>query len=145
MCLPPELTSQQFKTYAWVIVKRFIHLALLIGALLGFLGHGVAMAMSPNCDAAMVQPARAQLAKNMSTAGTMDCGSETSSGKNGSKPVKDTMPNCPMMAGCFVSLAMGSVPAMPAMIPIKGATAYWALVTRLASRATAPEPPPPTI
>lgn len=126
-------------------MKRFFHLALLIGALVGFLGQGVAMAMSPNCDAAMVQHAKVQSAKTMPTAGMMDCCPEAQSGKNGSKHDAHMMPNCPMMAGCFLSLAMGSVSAVPALIPIKGATADWAFVTRLASRATAPEPPPPTI
>ena len=78
-------------------------------------------------------------------AGKMDCCPETQPGKNGSKPVKDTMPNCPMMTGCFVSLAVADEPAVSAMIAIKAVSANWPLAAQLANRETAPEPPPPTI
>lgn len=127
------------------MATRFFHLVLLTAALFGVLGQGVALAMSPNCDAAMEQAAQAQSAKSMPMAGKMDCCPEARSDKKGFKPAKDIMPNCQMMAGCYVSLAMGSFSVVPVLIPIKGSTADRALVRRLAGRATPPVPPPPTI
>lgn len=126
-------------------MRKFFPLALLIGAVLGLFGHGVVLAMSPNCAAASVQSANVQTATNMPMSGQMDCCPHAATGKNGSKPAKDTMPNCQMMAGSFVSLAIGDAPAVPTMIPSKAANADWPLVAQLASRATAPELPPPTI
>ena len=140
-----ELTFLGFGPYAWNIVKRFLYLALLFGALFGFFGQGVAMAMAPNCEMAVAQRDAAESAKHVPMVGTMDCCPEPKSENTASKYAKDAMPNCPMMVGCFVSLALANAPAVPAVVTIKGATGNWAPVTRLSSRATTPEPPPPTI
>jgi hypothetical protein len=126
-------------------VKRFYHLALLIGALLGLFGQGVAMAMSPHCTAAIAQYAKAQTAANISLHGNMDCCPDAKTGKNDSKSAKDMMPECPMMAGCFVSLTLDEVVVFSPIKSIKPAAAVWSPVTLLVGRSTAPDLPPPTI
>jgi hypothetical protein len=126
-------------------VKRFFHLALLIGALFGLFGQGVAMAMSPHCAAVIAQSAKAQTAANMPMSGAMDCCPDATPGKNGSKPAKDMMPDCPLMAGCFVSLTLDEAVVLSPIESIKPAAAVWSPVTLLVGRSTAPDLPPPTI
>ena len=125
-------------------MNRYFRLALLIGALFGLIGQSVAMAMSPNCATAMMQPAKAQASKHMAM-DKMDCCPESADSNHGSKPSKDGMPGCPMMAGCFVSFALSDAPVLPAVTPIKPAPFVWSLASHLSGRSTAPEPPPPTI
>lgn len=146
-----QLTHLRWKPYARRAVKRFFHLVLLVSALFGFVAQGIAMAMAPGCDMAMPRMAAEQSAKAMpmpmSTPmnGKMACCPEAHSGKADPQRAEDIMPHCPMISGCFVSLAMGSTPALPAMIPIEADIADWPLAAQLANRATAPEPPPPTL
>ena len=125
-------------------MTRYFRLALLIGALFGLMGQSVAMAMSPNCAAAMMQPAKADASKHMAM-GKMDCCPEVAGSKHDSKPSSDGMPGCPMMAGCFVTLAMNDVPWLPEVAPIKAAPFVWSRTSQMLGRSTAPEPPPPTI
>ena len=125
---------------------RFINLALLVGALLGLFGQGVALAMSPNCAAAMVmQPVKVQAARGMQMAGKMDCCPGEATGKHGSQPSKDTSSTCPMMAGCLAALAFSDFPVIAVRAPIESSVTKWSLVTQFFGRSTAPEPPPPTI
>ena len=125
-------------------MKRYFHLALLIGALFGLMGQSVAMAMSPNCAAVMMQPAKAEASKHR-TMGTMDCCPEAAGRKHDSKPSKEGMRGCLMMGGCFVSFALNDTPALPAVTPIKPPLFTWSLASQLVGRSTAPEPPPPTL
>ena len=140
-----ELTLLRFKPYTKKIVKRLFHLALLLSALFGFVAQGVVMAMAPGCEMAMPRMATTQSTKAMPMVGKMACCPKTHSGKAGSKPAKNLMQNCPMMAGGFVSLAFVDTPALPAMIATSAQITDWPLAMQLANRATAPEPPPPTL
>ena len=127
-------------------MKRFLHLALLIGALFGFIGQSAAIAMSPHCAMMMDAPAKTQSAKVMAMAsGQMDCCPEAAAAKHGSKPSKNMMPNCLMMTGCFISLAVGDTPALSANIKIIPVAAIWPLATQLTDRSVPPEQKPPSI
>jgi hypothetical protein len=124
-------------------LKLYLRLALLIGALLGLFGQGVAMAMSPNCATAMVmQPAKASAAAGMQMLGVTDCCAGDATGNHDTKPVKDTSTTCPIMAGCLSAMTFGEPAALVARAPIKSNVTHLALVTQLSSRATLPEPPP---
>ena len=123
-------------------MKRFFRLALLIGAFFGLVGQSAAIAMSPHCAAAMMQSAKPVQRETM---GKMDCCPDAATGKHDSKPSKGGMPGCPMMAGCFVSLALSEAVAVPVVTPIKPAPFLWSLASQLSGRSTAPEAPPPTL
>ena len=130
-------------------MKRFVRLALLICTLFGLLGHGIAVAMSPSCSAAMMQSANADTAKHMAM-GKMDCCPDGATGNHGSKHSKGNMPNCPMqncsmMSGNLGLFALNSAPVLPAVMPPKPALFTWSIASQLVGRSTAPEPPPPTI
>jgi hypothetical protein len=72
-------------------LKHYLRVALLIGALLGLLGQGVAIAMSPNCATSMVvQPGKVQAAGGMQMVGVTYCCARDATGKHDSKPAKDT-------------------------------------------------------
>ena len=125
---------------------RFLHLALLIGALFGLIGQGAAIAMSPHCAMMMDATAKTQSAKAMVMAsGQMDCCPEAAPAKHGSKPSKNMMPNCLMMTGCFISLAVGDTPALSANIKIIPVAAIWPLATQLTGLSVPPEQKPPSI
>ena len=133
------------KPSAWIILKQFLRLALLIGALFGFFGQGIAMALSPNCAAAMMMLGQDKAAHAMPMASKMDCCPDAPIGKHGSKPAKDMIPNCPMMAGGHSALAFGDAPRLLEIVQINPAIPDWSIMAQLASRSTTPEPPPPTI
>jgi hypothetical protein len=127
-------------------MKRFFHLALLIGALFGLIGQGAAIAMSPNCSAMMDMPAMAQSAKAISIAsGQMDCCPKAAPAKHDSTPSKDMMQGCLMMSGCFMSLAVDNTPALSAHVALKPVAAIWPLATQLSGRSVPPEQRPPSI
>ena len=102
------------------------------------------MAMSPNCAAVMMQSTKGQASKYV-VMNKMDCCPEAAGSKHDSKPGKGGMPSCPMMASCFVTLALNDVPWLPEVEPIKPVPYMWSLASQMLGRSTAPEPPPPNI
>ena len=122
-------------------MKRFFHLALLIGALFGFLGQSAAIAMLPTCAVMMEQPVKVM----PMAAGTMDCCPDAASGKSHWTPSKDEMPNCLAMTGCFVPLTLGDTSAFAPAPTMNTVAAHWPLVIQLSSRSVQPEQRPPSI
>ena len=127
-------------------MNRFLHLALLIGALFGFIGQSAAIAMSPHCAMMMDATAKTQSVKvTVLASGQMDCCPEAAPAKHDSKPSKNMMPNCLMMTGCFISLAVGDTPALSANIKLVPVAAIWPLAAQLTGRSVPPEQKPPSI
>ena len=136
-------------------MKLLVRQFLLFGVIFGLVSQGMAFAANPCATMqmtyglvqAMQTNGPAQAAMVMPTAGKMEGCSETGRAKMGSTPAKKSMLNCPMMAGCSVSLAAAVTdqPVVPVIMPQSAVSAVWPLIIQLASRATAPEPPPPTL
>ena len=126
-------------------MKRFYHLALLIGALIGLFGQSAAIAMAPHCAMMAEQMVAVQSGHGMAMTTAMDCCPHSTAAKHDSKPGKDMMPNCPMMAGCAFSLAMNDAPELSSNFAVKPAATIWPLATQLAGRTVLPGQRPPSI
>ena len=127
-------------------MKRFFHLALLLGALLGFMGLSAAVAMSPTCAVMMEQSAKTRAANDMPVAAAAkDCCPDVASGRHRSNQSKDMMPNCLAMTGCFVPLALGGETPFAPDLAMKPVAAHWPLATQLSGRSVPPEQRPPPV
>lgn len=129
------------------LMYRYLHISLLLCALFGLIGQSVAANAHLPC-AGMTSAAPTQAANAMPmAAGHMDCCPEAKVTETDPTPAKKTMPNCPMVTGCFAPLAaiVANEAVMPVMAQHSTESAIWPLTVQLGSRATAPEPPPPTI
>ena len=113
---------------------------LLLGAILGLAGQGVAVAASPCAE--MNEQLSTAMAGPM--AGMADCtmGQETPS--KAPAPRKDMTPGCFAMAGC-ASLATLDVSSAPVFAPTTQAVAaQWPATPILLGRNIAPDPDPPS-
>ena len=128
-------------------MKRFFHLALLIGALFGLVGQSAAIAMSPHCAMMMDAPANAQAAKAAMpmASGEMDCCPKAAPAKHDSKSSNEMMQGCLMMSGCFMSLAVDDTPLFSSDFRLLPVAAIWPLATQLSGRSVQPEQRPPSI
>ena len=126
-------------------MKRIFHLALLACALFGLAGQSAANAMSPHCEPMMERPVAAHSVPDMAMAAVMDCCPQSTPAKHDPKPGKEMMPNCLMMTGCAISLAVDNSPQFSSHFAMKPVAAIWPLATQLSGRSVPPEQRPPSI
>lgn len=114
---------------------------LLLGAILGLAGQGVASASTP-CP--MMQHERAA-AMAGTMAGMSDCDMCPEKSGNGSAPCKDMSLGCMAMAGCAALIAVDTIsPSTDAPLPV-ASLAHWSAIPILLGRSIAPDPDPPSI
>ncbi|OQW70960.1 MAG: hypothetical protein BVN33_17110 [Proteobacteria bacterium ST_bin13] len=116
-------------------MKRLIRHLLLLGAILGLAGNGVAQAAPCSMISTQSQSA---MAAGMPDCDMPDCPNCDSKGD------KNTKPGCMMMSGCTALLA-AKIPTPASAAPrLVSATYFWSVIPVLAGRDVPPEPEPPT-
>ncbi len=117
------------------MVKRLVHLALLVGAILGLLGQGAAVASAFPC------PEMAGFGVAQDAA---DCHMMAAAADTKSIPASKHMPPCCAgMIGCVTPVTMDPAPLISASLPIEPIAATWPPAQRLFDRSIAPEQEPP--
>lgn len=122
-------------------MKRVLHLFLLLGALIGLLGQGVAYASVPPA-----MPAPMTMSGMTMSGMSEDCMKMMAQQQQPEqKPCKGMTLDCIAAMGCVVPMAvrndapaLGSRPADPSL-------AFWPTTTVLRGSELTPEPEPPTL
>lgn len=115
-------------------MKRIFSLVLLVGALLGLFGQGVALAAMPAVQGAAV-------ASSMTDAECMEMMQDDPA----EAPCKGPTLDCIAAMGCTVPMTLAE-PPQSLMAPLVGqGLRGTAISPRLAGRAVAPEPEPPAL
>lgn len=117
-------------------MKRFVHLFLLLGAVIGLIGQAAAYASAP-----------VVAAPPMAIAGmSADCMKAMAQEQQPSgKPCKGLTLDCIAAMGCVVPIVLRDAPRIPAAPIPHQAMAFWTTTTILHGSDLTPEPEPPTI
>ena len=120
-------------------MKFLLRHLLLLGAILGLAGHGVAFASSPCAEMQKEQ------AMSRPMAGKPDCAMGQHKPDNGTAPCKDMTPGCLAMAGCMALVAVDTLsPTTRALLIVPGLN-LWPTTPVLLGRSIAPDPDPPSL
>lgn len=123
-------------------MKRLLHIALLILALLGLVGQSTAMAMAPPRSTAAVTDGSMNISMQASMA-DMDCMDMATAPAPGKPPCKKVTLQCIAAMGCSpLALTEPSAPAADTL-PAAHDRAAPLLAARLYDRSFGPEPDPP--
>lgn len=117
-------------------VKRMLRLLLVVGALLGLFGQGIAFAIGPSFPETV--EAEASMAKDM------DCPEMAKMQHEDQQPCKGLTLGCIAQMGCVVPMTLKEPAAPLAGEAITSMPATWPLLSTLAGRDIAPEPHPPS-
>jgi hypothetical protein len=132
-------------------VKRALHLFLLLGALIGLFGQGIAIASIPSpASAAMAMPVKAMSAKAMSETSlsgmSEDCMKMMAAQQQpGEKPCKGMTLACIAAMGCVVPMVVRNDSPTLALRNADAVPAFWPTTTVLHGSELTPEPEPPTL
>ncbi len=121
-------------------MKFLLRQLLLLGAILGLVGQGVAFA-APPC--AVMQKAETS-AMSGAMAGMPDCAMGQHKSDKGTAPCKDMSPGCLAMAGCAALAAIDPSPAVVMSPALLVAVATWPTTPTLLGRTDPPDPYPPS-
>lgn len=113
---------------------------LLLGAIIGLVGQGVAFA-TPPC-AAMQRAEAATM--SMAMAGMPDCAMGQHKSEKAPAPCKDMSPGCLAMAGCAALAAIDPSPTVVTSPPLLVVVATWPTTPTLLGRSDPPDPYPPS-
>lgn len=117
-------------------MKRMLRLLLVLGALLGLFGQGIAFAIRPAFPTGI--EAGTSIAKNM------DCPEMATMQQETPKPCKGLTLACIAQMGCALPVVLKEPTAPLAGVAITPMPAIWPLPSTLAGRDIAPEPHPPS-
>ncbi len=129
-------------------MKFLLRHLLLLGAILGLAGQGVAFASSPCAEMQKEQAMSRPMAGPMT--GMPDCAmGQHKTGpiksNEGSTPCKDMTPGCLAMAGCVALVAVGTLsPTIQAPLLLASLN-LWPTTPVLLGRSIAPDPDPPSL
>lgn len=121
-------------------MKRFLSLALLLGALFGILGQQAALAVGPAWHPIVEQSLPADMEK-MGSAGCMKMMDKQDS----EKPCKGLTLDCIAAMGCVVPMTLSSDQPTVVHVATRHDLSAEAAIRSLAGRTLAPEPEPPAI
>ena len=128
-------------------MKRVLHLFLLLGALIGLFGQGIAYASFPSSA-----PAPMKTSAPMAMSGTADSGMSEDCMKMMAqqqqptqKPCKGMTLACIAAMGCVVPMAVRNDAPAIAEREAGPAMAFWPTTTVLRGGDLTPEPEPPTL
>jgi hypothetical protein len=128
-------------------VKRALHLFLLLGALIGLFGQGIAYASLPSSAPAPMKMSAPTTMSGMADSGmSEDCMKMMAGQKQpGQTPCKGMTLACIAAMGCVVPMAVrNDAPAIAAR-EAGLAMAFWPTTTVLRGSDLTPEPEPPTL
>lgn len=117
-------------------MKRHLRLMLLLGALLGLFGQGIAIAHVPSPAVTQTKP--------MSSDDCMQMMAQAEHQKPGT-PCKGMTLDCIAAMGCAVPVVLAEPSALPATLPVLVPAPPIAASRPLPARVIAPEPEPPTL
>lgn len=121
-------------------MKRFLSLALLMGALLGIFGQQAVRAAGPAWQPIAEQSPTGDMA-NM---GSADCMKVTAD-PSGDKPCEGLTLDCIAAMGCVVPITLSSDPPGAEHVATRHDLPTEVAIRSLAGRTFAPEPEPPSI
>lgn len=121
-------------------MKRFLSLALLLGALFGILGQQAALAVGPAWHPIVEQ----SLPADMEKMGNADC-MKTMDEQLGENPCKGLTLDCIASMGCVVPMTLSSDQTASEHVATRHDLSAEAAIRSLAGRMLAPEPEPPAI
>ena len=123
-------------------MKFVFRLLLLLGAILGLAGQGVAFASSPCAEMQKEQAMAKSMAGPM--ADMPDCAMGQHKSDTGSAPCKDMTPGCLAMAGCVALVAVDTLsPTIETPLLVVNRN-LWPTTPALRGRSIAPDPDPPS-
>jgi hypothetical protein len=121
-------------------VKRVFHLLLLIGALIGLSGQGVAFAtIVPTVSAS------ATMSASSGAGMSDDCMKMMAQQQPAQKPCKSMTLACMAGMGCIAPMALHNDAPMLLTRQINPVLGFWPITPILDGSALAPEPEPPTL
>jgi hypothetical protein len=123
-----------------MMVKRALHLLLLLGALIGLLGQETAFASGPPAVSATIAMA-AMTDSGMSE----DCMKMMAQQQPAQKPCKGMTLACIAAMGCVIPMAVRNDAPVLAAREAGPTLAFWTTTTVLRGSDLTPEPEPPTL
>ncbi len=115
-------------------MKRLMHLVLLIGAVLGLVGQGTAVASARPCAEMMA----------LQTAKDEACAMMAMPKEDGTPPAKHVPLGCAALVGCTVLATIDPVPVLASQPLIEPLAAVWPSPRSRNGRSVAPAQEPPT-
>jgi hypothetical protein len=128
-------------------VKRALHLFLLLGALIGLFGQGIAYASFPSPAPAPMKMSAPMAVSGMADSGMSEDCMKMMAGQQrpGQKPCKGMTLACIAAMGCVVPMAVrNDAPAIAAR-EAGSMMAFWPTTKVLRGGDLSPEPEPPTL